>query len=116
MAEGLLAARAGGQVEVRSAGSRPSDRLDPGIVEVLAEVGIDASSRVPKELTDEAVRAADVVVTMGCGDACPVYPGKRYEDWPIDDPAGKSLEEVRRIRDEIDGRVQELLTELENNA
>jgi arsenate reductase (thioredoxin) len=116
MAEGLLAARAGDRVDVRSAGSMPADRLDSGVVEVLAEIGIDASSRRPKALTDEAVRAADVVVTMGCGDACPVYPGKRYEDWQIEDPAGKSLDEVRHIRDEIGARVEALLTELENNA
>jgi arsenate reductase len=116
MAAALLAERSGGRVGVHSAGSDPADRLDPGVVEVLAELGIDASREVPKALTDDAVRAADVVVTMGCGDACPVYPGKRYEDWEVEDPAGKSLEDVRRIRDEIDVRVRVLLAALEHNA
>jgi arsenate reductase (thioredoxin) len=116
MAAGLLAARAGGRVVVRSAGSDPAERIHPAVVEALAEVGVDVSREFPKPLTDEVVRAADAVVTMGCGDACPVYPGKRYEDWTIDDPEGKELDEVRRIRDEIDGRVRQLLTELENIA
>jgi protein-tyrosine-phosphatase len=116
MAAALLDARAGGRVHVRSAGSAPAEEINPAVVEALAELGIDVEQEFPKPLTDEVVRAADAVVTMGCGDACPVYPGKRYEDWTIEDPEGKGLEEVRRIRDEIDGRVRQLLRELENNA
>jgi arsenate reductase len=116
MAAGLLAARAGEDVIVRSAGSDPAETINPAVVDVLAEVDVDVSREVPKALTDEAVRAADVVVTMGCGDACPVYPGTRYEDWQIEDPAGKRVEDVRRIRDEIDTRVRRLLAELQNNA
>jgi arsenate reductase len=116
MAAALLDARAGGRVHVRSAGSAPAEEINPAVVEALAELGIDVEQEFPKPLTDEVVRAADAVVTMGCGDACPVYPGKRYEDWTIEDPEGKELEEVRRIRDEIDGRVRQLLRELEHNA
>ena len=116
MAAALLDARARGRVHVRSAGSAPAEEINPAVVEALAELGIDVQQEFPKPLTDEVVRAADAVVTMGCGDACPVYPGKRYEDWTIDDPEGKELDEVRRIRDEIDGRVRQLLTELETNA
>ncbi len=112
MAAALLERHAGGRVHVRSAGSDPAEELNPAVVEALAEVGIDISTEVPKGLTDEAVREADVVVTMGCGDACPVYPGKRYLDWELEDPAGKSLEDVRRIRDEIDRRVRALTDEL----
>jgi arsenate reductase (thioredoxin) len=112
MAAALLDARAKGRVVVRSAGSDPAEKVHPVVVEALAERGLDVEKEFPKPLTDEAVQAADVVVTMGCGDACPVYPGKRYEDWELDDPEGKSLDEVRRIRDEIDQRVQALLTEL----
>jgi arsenate reductase len=112
MAAALLDARAGGRVRVRSAGSDPGERINPTVVEALREVGIDVSREFPKPLSDDAVRAADAVVTMGCGDACPVYPGKRYEDWAIEDPEGRSLDEVRRIRDEIDSRVQSLLAEL----
>jgi arsenate reductase (thioredoxin) len=112
MAAALMHARAGGRVHVRSAGSDPGERINPAVVEALREVGIDVSRELPKPLSDDAVRAADAVITMGCGDACPVYPGKRYEDWAIEDPEGKSLEEVRRIRDEIDARVQRLLSEL----
>jgi arsenate reductase (thioredoxin) len=112
MAAALLNHRAKGRVHVRSAGSDPAEEINPAVVEALAEVGIDVQDEFPKPLTDEAVRAADAVVTMGCGDACPVYPGKRYLDWELDDPAGQPLEVVRRIRDEIDGRVQTLLTEL----
>ena len=112
MAAALLDARADGGVLVRSAGSDPGERINPTVVEALREVGIDASRELPKPLSDDAVRAADIVVTMGCGDACPVYPGKRYEDWTIEDPEGRSLDEVRRIRDEIDARVQSLLAEL----
>jgi protein-tyrosine-phosphatase len=99
-------------VHVRSAGSDPTDRLNPAVVEAMTELGVDLSDEHPKRLTDEVVRAADVVITMGCGDACPIYPGKRYEDWDLEDPAGKDLETVRRIRDEIDARVQRLVEEL----
>lgn len=112
MAAALLERRAQGRVIVRSAGSEPADRLNPAVVGAMAEVGIDLSAERPKALTDEAVREADVVITMGCGDACPVYPGIHYEDWELTDPAGKSLEEVRPIRDEIDRRVRGLLSEL----
>jgi arsenate reductase (thioredoxin) len=112
MAAALLNHRAAGRVHVRSAGSDPAEEINPAVVEALAELGIDVREEFPKPLTDEVVRAADAVVTMGCGDACPVYPGKRYLDWELDDPAGQPLEAVRRIRDEIDGRVQTLLAEL----
>jgi arsenate reductase len=112
MAAALLERYAGDRVRVRSAGSEPADAVNPTVVQALAEVGIDISAEVPKGLTDEAVREADAVVTMGCGDACPVYPGKRYLDWELEDPAGKSLEDVRRIRDEIDRRVRALTDEL----
>ncbi|HJS70959.1 MAG TPA: arsenate reductase ArsC [Gaiellaceae bacterium] len=112
MAAALATLRSGGAVAVRSAGSDPADRVDPAVVEAMAELGVDLSAETPKALTDEAVREADVVVTMGCGDACPVYPGKRYLDWELSDPAGRDLEAVRAIRDEIDRRVQALLAEL----
>ena len=112
MAAGMLAARAEGAVRVRSAGSDPADRLNPAVVEAMREVGIDISREMPKLLEDDAVRAADVVITMGCGDACPYYPGKRYLDWAVDDPAGRSLSEVRTIRDDIAARVTDLLAEL----
>jgi arsenate reductase (thioredoxin) len=112
MAAGLLEKRANGRVHVRSAGSAPADEINPAAVHAMAEVGVDLSQEFPKPLTDEFVRAADVVITMGCGDACPIYPGKRYEDWQIDDPAGQSLATVRAIRDDIDRRVQELLASL----
>jgi len=112
MAAGLMTSRSGGQVGVRSAGSEPADSVNPLVIEAMAELGIDLSEAFPKRLDDEAVRAADVVITMGCGDACPIYPGKRYEDWGVDDPAGHDLEAVRRIRDEIDRRVQLLLAQL----
>jgi arsenate reductase (thioredoxin) len=112
MAAALLDRRAGGRVHVRSAGSEPSDRLNPAVVAAMSELGLDISKEFPKPLTDEVVRAADVVITMGCGDACPLYPGKRYLDWDLEDPAGKSLATVRRIRDEIDDRVQALLREM----
>jgi arsenate reductase len=112
MAAGLLSHRAQGRVRVRSAGSDPAEEVNPVVVEAMAELGIDLRREFPKPLTDEAVRAADAVVTMGCGDACPVYPGKRYLDWKLPDPAGRDLEKVRAIRDEIDARVQELLAEL----
>jgi arsenate reductase (thioredoxin) len=112
MAAALLDRLGDGRVRVRSAGSEPADSLNPRVVEVMQEIGIDISREFPKPLMDEAVRAADVVITMGCGDACPIYPGKRYEDWDLDDPAGKDLEAVRRIRDEIDFRVTQLVEEL----
>jgi arsenate reductase len=112
MAAALLDHHAKGEVVVRSAGSDPAERLNPAVVAAMAEWGIDLSRELPKPLTDQAVRAADVVITMGCGDACPVYPGKRYEDWQLQDPAGQPVEVVRAIRDEIDARVRRLLTEL----
>jgi len=112
MAAGLVRLRSGGRVGVRSAGSDPAEVTNPAVVEAMAEVGVDLSDAFPKALTDEAVRAADVVITMGCGDACPVYPGKRHEDWTLDDPAGQEIETVRRIRDEIDARVQRLVVDL----
>ncbi len=112
MAAGLLAARAGGRIHVRSAGSSPADTLNPAVVRSMEEIGIDISQEFPKPLTDEFVRAADVVITMGCGDSCPIYPGKRYEDWELDDPAGKDLAEVRVIREEISARVDRLIADL----
>ncbi|HLB62149.1 MAG TPA: arsenate reductase ArsC [Actinomycetota bacterium] len=112
MAAALLSRHAGDRVDVRSAGSAPAEEVNPAVVEAMAELGIDISAEVPKKLEDAAVRAADVVVTMGCGDACPVYPGKRYLDWELPDPSGKSVEEVRPIRDAIDGRVRALLEDL----
>jgi arsenate reductase (thioredoxin) len=113
MAAVLLDHHARGRVHVRSAGSAPGDQINPAVVAAMAEVGIDLSREFPKPLTDESVKAADVVVTMGCGDACPIYPGKRYEDWELQDPAGQPVEVVRRIRDDIDARVQQLLGELD---
>jgi arsenate reductase (thioredoxin) len=113
MAAALLDAKADGRVRVRSAGSEPADEVNPAAVEALAEVGLDISKEFPKPLSDGAVRQADVVITMGCGDACPIYPGKRYEDWELEDPAGKDLATVRRIRDEIEARVSRLLAGLE---
>jgi protein-tyrosine-phosphatase len=112
MAAALLDHYAGGRVHVRSAGSIPADQVNPAVVEAMSEIGLDISKEFPKPLTDEVVRAADVVVTMGCGDACPIYPGKRYLDWDLPDPSGKPLEEVRPIRDEIERRVKELLANL----
>ena len=112
MAAGLVDLRSGGRIHVRSAGSTPADEINPAVVEAMAEVGVDLSKAFPKPLTDEVVRAADVVITMGCGDACPIYPGKKYEDWELDDPAGQDLETARRIRDEIDARVHKLVAEL----
>lgn len=109
MAAALLNQRSHGTVRVRSAGSAPASEINPAVIRAMEEIGVDMSQEFPKPLTDEVVRAADVVVTMGCGDACPVYPGKRYLDWELTDPAGKSLAEVRVIRDEIDRRVQDLL-------
>jgi arsenate reductase len=112
MAAGLLRQKGGDRVEVLSAGSEPADELNPAVVEAMSEKGIDISSERPKKLEDPMVRESDVVITMGCGDACPIYPGKRYLDWDLDDPAGKAIDDVRPIRDEIDRRVQDLLAEL----
>jgi len=112
MAAGLLAKLGEGRVHVRTAGSAPADEINPMAVEAMNEVGVDLSTEFPKPLSDELVRAADVVITMGCGDACPIYPGKRYEDWELDDPAGQDIETVRRIRDEIQRRVEKLVGEL----
>ncbi len=112
MAAALVRLRSEDRVHVRSAGSAPAEEIDPAVVEAMAELGIDLGEEFPKPLTDEVVRAADAVITMGCGDACPIYPGKHYEDWVVDDPAGRDLDTVRRIRDDIDGRVQALLKEL----
>jgi protein-tyrosine-phosphatase len=112
MAAGLLTLRSQGRVHVRSAGSDPADQINPAVVEAMNEIGVNMSEEFPKPLTDEVVRAADVVITMGCGDACPIYPGKKYEDWDLQDPAGQDLETVRGIRDEIDARVQKLIAEL----
>ncbi|MFF3641903.1 arsenate reductase ArsC [Streptomyces sp. NPDC002564] len=112
MAAAFLTHLAGGRVRVRSAGSRPADAVNPAVVAAMAEVGIDVSAEVPKVLAAEAVRASDVVITMGCGDACPVFPGTRYLDWRLEDPAGRGVEAVRPIRDEIRQRVHRLLAEL----
>jgi arsenate reductase (thioredoxin) len=112
MAAGLLDHHANGRVRVRSAGSEPADQINPDAVAAMAEIGIDISREFPKPMTDEAVRASDVVITMGCGDACPIYPGKRYEDWDLDDPSQTDLDGVRRIRDEIAERVRVLLDEI----
>ncbi len=113
MAAALLDHHAQGRVVVRSAGSTPADQVNPAVIAAMDEVGVDLSKEFPKPLTDEVVQAADVVVTMGCGDACPLFPGKRYLDWELDDPAGKGVGDVRAIRDEIDTRVRGLLAELE---
>ena len=112
MAQGWLTAIAGDRVEVRSAGSEPADRLNPSAVAAMAEVGIDVAAEQPTLLTTDAVRVADVVITMGCGDTCPVFPGKRYEDWDLPDPAGQDLAAVRPIRDEIRARVVALVDSL----
>jgi len=112
MAAGFLTALSDGRVEVRSAGSMPGDQVNPVAVQAMAEVGIDIADQQPKMLTTDAVQASDVVVTMGCGDACPIFPGKRYEDWVLDDPAGRSVEEIRPVRDEIERRVRHLLAGL----
>jgi len=112
MAAGFLEQLSGGRVEVLSAGSAPKDSINPVAVQAMAEVGIDIAGRTPKVLTDDSVQGSDVVITMGCGDACPFYPGKRYEDWKLEDPAGQGIEAVRRIRDEIEGNVRQLLSEI----
>lgn len=116
MAAGWLRHLGGGSVEVLSAGSAPKDTINPVAVEVMAEVGIDIAGQQPKVLTPEAVQASDVVITMGCGDACPIYPGKRYLDWDLEDPAGKDADTVRRVRDEIRTRVETLLAQLQEDA
>lgn len=112
MAAGFLQAIAGDRIDVRSAGSEPKDAINPMAVQAMSEAGIDITTGAPKLLTIDAVKQADVVITMGCGDACPIFPGKRYEDWQLDDPAGQSVEAVRVIRDEIRARVETLVAEL----
>ena len=112
MAAGLLQRKAGDRVRVVSAGSEPADQLNPAVVEAMEEVGIDISAERPKKLEDGMVRESDVVITMGCGDACPIYPGKQYEDWELEDPSGRDLETVRGIRDEISSRVDTLIAEI----
>lgn len=112
MAAGWLRHLAGDHVEVRSAGSAPADQINPVAVQAMAEVGIDITAEQPKKLDDAAAEASDVIITMGCGDACPFFPGKRYEDWKLDDPAGQGIDAVRPIRDDIRTRIEKLLTEL----
>ncbi len=112
MAAGLVKLRSAGRIHVRSAGSDPGEQINPAVIEAMIELGVDMSEEFPKPLTDEVVRAADIVITMGCGDACPIYPGKKYEDWVLDDPAGQELDTVRRIRDELDTRVVTLIGQL----
>ncbi|WP_329092209.1 arsenate reductase ArsC [Actinomadura citrea] len=112
MAAAYLTHLAGDRVEVRSAGSAPADQVNPAVVQAMAEEGIDISAEIPKVLTTDAVQASDVVITMGCGDTCPVFPGKRYLDWQLDDPAGQGVDAVRPIRDQIRGRIEELTAEL----
>lgn len=112
MAAGWLQSLSNGRIEVLSAGSAPKDSINPVAVEAMAEVGIDIANNVPKVLTIDAVKDSDVVITMGCGDACPIFPGKRYEDWALEDPAGQGIEPVRAIRDEIKVRIEELLKDL----
>jgi arsenate reductase len=114
MAAALLAHQAAGRVRVTSAGSQPADQLNPAVVQAMAEIGLDLFGELPKRLTTDKVRAADVVITMGCGDACPIYPGKRYEDWDLPDPADLDLAAVRPIRDDIAQRVRQLLADLGN--
>jgi arsenate reductase len=116
MAAALLTHYAAGRVEVRSAGSAPADSINSAVQDAMAEIGLDISAEQPKLLTADAVEASDIVITMGCGDACPIYPGKRYVDWQLPDPAGKGVDGVRPIRDEIDNRVRELLAELTATA
>lgn len=115
MAAGLLAARAGSQVDILSAGSVPAEQVNPMAVAAMAELGIDIGAKQPKLLTDSDVKLADVVITMGCGDTCAIYPGKRYEDWDLNDPAGQDLEFVRAVRDEISARIEQLVESLDIN-
>jgi arsenate reductase len=112
MAAGYLTELANGRIEVRSAGSMPGDQVNPVAIQAMAEEGIDIANQIPKILTTESVQASDVVITMGCGDACPIFPGKRYEDWELEDPAGQGIDTVRRVRDDIRGRVETLIGEL----
>lgn len=112
MAAAYLTTLSEGRIEVRSAGSAPADKVNPAAVEAMKEEGIDMSAEIPKVLTTEAVKESDVVITMGCGDTCPIFPGKRYEDWELADPAGKGVEAVRPIRDDIKGRIQALIADL----
>jgi arsenate reductase len=112
MAAGFLREVAGGRIEVRSAGSMPADQINPTAVAAMSELGIDITSEHPKVLTTDAVQSSDVVITMGCGDACPIFPGKRYEDWALDDPAGQGIDAVRPIRDDIRARIEQLAGEL----
>jgi protein-tyrosine-phosphatase len=112
MAAALTRQLSGGRIEVRAAGSTPANEINPAVVQTMQELGIDLSEEYPQPIADEIVREADVVITMGCGDACPVYPGKRYEDWELDDPAGQPIENVREIRDELRSRVEQLVIEL----
>ncbi len=112
MATGYLRHLAGDRIEVRSAGSEPAEQINPDAVQAMAEEGIDISGQQPKIMTTDAVHASDVVITMGCGDSCPIFPGKRYEDWVVDDPAGQTLDTVRRIRDDIRSRIETLILEL----
>jgi arsenate reductase len=114
MAAAFLTALSRGAIEVRSAGSQPADKVNPAAVEAMAELGIDMSAEIPKVLTTEAVKESDVVITMGCGDTCPIFPGKRYEDWELEDPAGQGVESVRPIRDDIRTRIEALIASLES--
>lgn len=116
MAAGFLREFGGGRIEVRSAGTQPGDKVNPVAVEAMAELGIDISQNFPQRLTDEAVKESDYVITMGCGDACPYFPGKTYLDWPLNDPAGQGIESVREIRDEIKTQVLELIAEIEGRS
>ncbi len=116
MAAALLTVEAKGRIRVRSAGSMPASELDPTVLTAMTEMGLDLSKDYPKPLTDDVVRASDVVITMGCGDSCPIYPGKRYEDWELTDPAGQPLETVRAIRDEIHDRIKNLVGSLLSNT
>jgi arsenate reductase len=111
IAAGWLRHLAGGQVEIRSAGTEPAQSVNPVAVQAMAEVGIDITGQTPRVLDWDTAQASDIIITMGCGDTCPVFPGKRYEDWPLDDPAGRPIEDVRRIRDEIRARVEQLISE-----
>lgn len=112
MAAGFMSALSDGRIDVLSAGSEPKDQINPVAIQAMAELGIDIAGNTPKVLTTEAVRDSDVVITMGCGDACPIFPGKRYEDWQLDDPAGQGIDAVRPIRDDIKGRIEQLIREL----
>ena len=112
MAAAFLTTLGEGRIEVRSAGSQPADKVNPAAVKAMAELGIDMSAEIPKVLTTEAVKESDVVITMGCGDTCPIFPGKRYEDWELEDPAGQGVESVRPIRDDIKARIEDLIASL----